>query len=472
MTKEFVARAHRHGYAVHVWFSGSAPDDAATYNAMIDTCADGLMPAKPTLLEQILDERSIERPSRVSTPAPRLRALRRRLGAAAADRHAGSLFGHRTHTAGGTACGGVWLCGGMAASHTKKPALSTTTSTTSKTVAANRGGPKLDRKTREELLEAHVAFELDRWHGEAFAAGVREEVAALQAWLGEVTVGDLLPGADTAHTLATALADVDLTAAAADLATDVLRVIRAALAASEATVGDVAAARDLHGIVDLVTHLDELRGTVIGAVTDSPAYHELVAHVLYHGVKAFVLNENIVARKLPGAQSLIRMGQRGLATAAPGLESGVDRQLRRFVQNQIGDTLIDSKRFLDRTLSGESGHELLDTTLSTVGPKRLAEFACLITDDDIEAVGDAAAPVARGILRSGVVAQATAAAVEQVLAAYADQPVAPLLADLGLGLDELADRFVDLVAPALEHAHASGYTEARIRARLSAFYLA
>lgn len=360
----------------------------------------------------------------------------------------------------------------MAASHTKKPALSTTTSTTSKTVAANRGGPKLDRKTREELLEAHVAFELDRWHGEAFAADVREEVAALQAWLGEVTVGDLLPGADTAHTLATALAAVDLTAAAADLATDVLRVIRAALAASEATVGDVAAARDLHGIVDLVTHLDELRGTVIGAVTDSPAYHELVAHVLYHGVKAFVLNENIVARKLPGAQSLIRMGQRGLATAAPGLESGVDRQLRRFVQNQIGDTLRDSKRFLDRTLSGESGHELLDTTLSTVGPKRLAEFARLLTDDDIGAVGDAAAPVARGILRSGVVAQATAAAVEQVLTAYADQPVAPLLADLGLDLDELADRFVDLVAPALEHAHASGYAEGRIRARLSAFYLA
>lgn len=61
-TKEFVARAHRDGYAVHVWFSGTAPDDAPTYDAMIDTCVDGLMPAKPTLLEQILDDRGIERP--------------------------------------------------------------------------------------------------------------------------------------------------------------------------------------------------------------------------------------------------------------------------------------------------------------------------------------------------------------------------------------------------------------------------
>ena len=61
-TSAFVARAHADGYAVHVWFSGSAPDDAATYNAIIDTGADGIMPAKPTLLESILDERGIERP--------------------------------------------------------------------------------------------------------------------------------------------------------------------------------------------------------------------------------------------------------------------------------------------------------------------------------------------------------------------------------------------------------------------------
>lgn len=62
MSKEFVAKAHADGYAVHVWFSGSAPDTAKTYNAMLDMCADGLMPARPTLFERILDKRDIERP--------------------------------------------------------------------------------------------------------------------------------------------------------------------------------------------------------------------------------------------------------------------------------------------------------------------------------------------------------------------------------------------------------------------------
>ncbi|MQA27130.1 MAG: glycerophosphodiester phosphodiesterase [Micromonosporaceae bacterium] len=61
-TRSFIEYAHADGYAVHVWFSGTAPDDEATYNQVIDACADGLMPARPTLLERILDERGIVRP--------------------------------------------------------------------------------------------------------------------------------------------------------------------------------------------------------------------------------------------------------------------------------------------------------------------------------------------------------------------------------------------------------------------------
>jgi glycerophosphoryl diester phosphodiesterase len=61
-TPEFVARAHADGYAVHVWFSGTAPEDEAAYNALIDACADGIMAAWPAVLERLLDERHIARP--------------------------------------------------------------------------------------------------------------------------------------------------------------------------------------------------------------------------------------------------------------------------------------------------------------------------------------------------------------------------------------------------------------------------
>lgn len=64
VTREFVERAHADGYAVHAWFSGSAPDDRATYDRVLDACVDGVMAARPSLLERVLDDRGIERPGR------------------------------------------------------------------------------------------------------------------------------------------------------------------------------------------------------------------------------------------------------------------------------------------------------------------------------------------------------------------------------------------------------------------------
>jgi glycerophosphoryl diester phosphodiesterase len=66
-TPEFIARAHADGYAVHVWFSGTAPEDDATYNDLIDACADGLMSSWPARMEQLLDERGIARPGTPGT---------------------------------------------------------------------------------------------------------------------------------------------------------------------------------------------------------------------------------------------------------------------------------------------------------------------------------------------------------------------------------------------------------------------
>lgn len=61
-TRWFIQRAQSDGYAVHVWFSGTAPDDEETYRQVLNACADGLMASKPTLFEEILEEEGIERP--------------------------------------------------------------------------------------------------------------------------------------------------------------------------------------------------------------------------------------------------------------------------------------------------------------------------------------------------------------------------------------------------------------------------
>jgi glycerophosphoryl diester phosphodiesterase len=61
VTPERVVQAHREGWAVHIWLSGNE-ENKRVYNDLIDHCIDGIMPARPTALEQVLQKRDVVRP--------------------------------------------------------------------------------------------------------------------------------------------------------------------------------------------------------------------------------------------------------------------------------------------------------------------------------------------------------------------------------------------------------------------------
>lgn len=320
------------------------------------------------------------------------------------------------------------------------------------------------------MLEAHVRFELARWEEDRLEQTVREEVEAAFDWLAGISVADLLPAAQTAQAVAALVDDIPVTDEFVGFVVDLILAGRATLLESDTTVSQTVRTDDVHSVVDQLSEMDELRGRAIGAVTGSTAYHQLVAHVLYHGVKAFVLSENVLARKLPGAQSLIRLGQRGLNSAAPGLEDSVDRQLKRFVQNQVGETLTDSRRFLDHILTGETAHNLVDEMLGELGPRPIGTLVESAEDGDVEALAVTAAPLARHLLDSGIAAALVEPALERVLTAYGECEVTALLADFGVDADLVATHLTALAAPSVETARATGFLEERLRERLGAFY--
>ncbi len=61
LTPERVVQAHRAGWAVHIWLSGNE-ENKRVYNDILDHCVDGIMPARPTELEQVLRKRNVVRP--------------------------------------------------------------------------------------------------------------------------------------------------------------------------------------------------------------------------------------------------------------------------------------------------------------------------------------------------------------------------------------------------------------------------
>jgi glycerophosphoryl diester phosphodiesterase len=74
-TPDSVLNAHRAGYAVHVWLSNDE-ENVHVYDRLLNECVDGIMAAKPKLLERRLRSRHVVRPDGHGTDPCSVRARR------------------------------------------------------------------------------------------------------------------------------------------------------------------------------------------------------------------------------------------------------------------------------------------------------------------------------------------------------------------------------------------------------------
>jgi hypothetical protein len=321
------------------------------------------------------------------------------------------------------------------------------------------------------LLQAHVAFELARWSGERSHDALRGEVEAVLEWAWRLPLVDLLPD-DVPALVADTVAALPVTAETVDLAVEVVAAVDDALADSDLTLADLVQRENVDALVDLLASWEEPRGRAVAAVTSSEAYSRLVAHVLYLGIKAYLLTENVFARRVPGASALVRLGQRGLSSAAPSLEAGVDRQLTGFVQANIADTLAESRRYLDATLDQQTLVSMAAEAWGAVQSRGVAAMTDGVSSDDIDDLVRRSAPLVQDLLDSGLPSLLADRIARRVLDRYGDRPAGEVLESLGIERARLADDVTAWAAPALAHAAASGLLEARLRARLEPFYSA
>lgn len=321
----------------------------------------------------------------------------------------------------------------------------------------------------EAMLEAHVRFELDRLSPDRLPGTVAEDVEELFAWLGRVPLREVADPGLVAAAVVDAARSLD-PGALASTAVGIARAVQHELAASDDTLGELVSEDDARRWAEVVAGLDDARRALVTAVTSSRTYSRLVAHVVYSGIKSYVLTENVLARRIPGASSLVRLGQRGLGAAAPGLESSVDRQLIAFVDANIADTIRDSRRFLDRELDTASVSAAARQVWAEAADTPVSSSSDLVSPDQLEQLADLAVHQWVRLRDSATFADAARAAVDSYVQTHGDEALADVLTDLGLTREVVTDLAVSMLRPTLDHARTSGALEARVRRRLEPFY--
>lgn len=322
----------------------------------------------------------------------------------------------------------------------------------------------------QEMFDAHVRFELERLSGEGLATTIAAQVAETFGWLDTVTLNDLSTPKTVTKIFLTYAATVELTPETAELVSGVVRGVHAAALTNKSRLRDVISEDSFEQVARSVARMDELRAAVTTQITTNEVYASLISHVLYQGIKNYLQSENVIARKVPGASTLMRMGQNAINSAAPKLEQAVDRQLTAFVNSNIQDSIRDSKTYLDRVLDDELILAVAQEVWESNADSTIAELVELVpTDavDDFLAAGNVAWVHLRGTKLFKEFAQK---AITALFEQYGDRPLGELASQAGFGVPDVTSLVTDMLTPIADRAAVDGFLEERIRTYLAAFY--
>ena len=317
----------------------------------------------------------------------------------------------------------------------------------------------------EAMYEAQVRYEVTRL-SRADLDAIRAEVDGWYRWMASVTVADVASPEQwsaVVRLLATAPLTDRPRARASTVAVDVHTVLAQQ---SDTLVEEILPDSEYERLVTLLVGMDAARAEAMRQLTSSTVYSRLVAHVMVFGIKGYLTTENVLAKKIPGAQSLARLGQKGLNAAVPNM----DAQLVSAVNANIKDTVRESQRYLDRLLDEKLMRSVADEIRANNAQRTVADLAALIRPDQVADGVSLAIDVLEVLRQTPLFEKVLDTIVASLAANHADQTLAELLDESGITQDALADYLTQVLRPAIDRAAADGHLETRARARLAPFY--
>ncbi|MCW5853099.1 MAG: hypothetical protein KIT87_23730, partial [Anaerolineae bacterium] len=234
------------------------------------------------------------------------------------------------------------------------------------------------------MLDAHVQYELQRYAPENLEQTIRDEVVAVLDWLEDVHLNDVASPALVLEGIRRTVIEGPVSDELVAAVKHSVLMAYTFLEEDETRAEQVLPRQLFDQGVDLIIDLEDLRQHITHQFITSSVYSMLISHVLYHGIKDFILTGNVLAKKIPGASSLIKLGRRSLNSAAPQLEGNIDKQLIKFINSNLHTTIADSEKFLNKALDAKMMIRLGGEIWDVNSKDEMAELTNYVDGDALE----------------------------------------------------------------------------------------
>ncbi|SHH64210.1 hypothetical protein SAMN05443575_4247 [Jatrophihabitans endophyticus] len=316
------------------------------------------------------------------------------------------------------------------------------------------------------LLAAHTRFQADRLRGDDLAELVGREVDHALAVARRFTLDDVVDRDDVTDVAVKYVAAFRLPGAIPELAGDIAMRIRTH-PANRARVGEVLPRRHVEAALDKFGEMHDVRARLADRLADNPGVRLWLTDFLHSLTTDAVLANRRLAERIPGVAAALSMGDR----VAGGAVREADRLGRAAAERAAGGIIA---RWRD-SLAGTAGpdDELVATLLDVwddLAERTMADALGGVDDDDLVDLVVVAYDFWLEFRESPYLHSLVFTGVDYFFDTYGGYPLDALLAEFGLGRDDLVEEAMRFAPRAVRALDEAGELENLVRRQLAPFY--
>lgn len=321
----------------------------------------------------------------------------------------------------------------------------------------------------QQLLEAHAKHILDQLTGENLHHHIDNETATFCGWLATRPVRSLVDEVTARDFIHRNILGATPSEEMRQQAREIIKKGLNSPSNQKVKIEHLLNGQEYDLIVERIISLEELRRSAIKEVLNNPAYNEFLSNLLYQNIKDYLLEDNIVAKKVPGMSSLMKVGK-GVMGKMGNLESSMENTLKSYIQKNIRSTIDMSEQLILNALETPKLRSISRQFWSQFKGKPISDLTRHIKPDDVDASADIANTVWNHFRQTSYAKELTTELVHAWYEQWGDQPAMSLLKGLGYSPNRITIELKQVVVPYIDTMRESGFLELRIRAYLEPFY--
>ena len=322
----------------------------------------------------------------------------------------------------------------------------------------------------QKIYDAHVAFELEQFDKKHIKTNIKEETVALWKWLDSVKLDEVASVENVIAFQERNIKDRKLTKHQKEYVIDISNSIHELALKSKHTVADFLDEESFNDIADKIIDQKEMRDRIIKDVVNNPFYGEMIADTLYDGIKSFAAQSGPSNETVGG--SLFNLGKGILGAALSGVSDTIDKNIRKFISDNLQKSIAKSEQTLKDKLSDTQLRKMAKTIWDKLEETKVKDIAkgVKLTDIDRKEILNSVEKAVSAAMQTDAISVLN----EHVLNHFFDhsgkKSIAQILEDNGITEKIAVKETEEFLIPFVEKASKDGFLKERIESRLGKFY--